>query len=126
MNKVFWCKRCVVMSTRPRVTFNANGVCSACQWQEEKKTLNWKERQIKLDKLLTEQKSNPIFKCINAVSGGKDGSYVSYCLKHKKKVNSLAVTIRPPLEQNVGKKNIINFVRSGYEHIHITPDEEAM
>ena len=31
MNKVFWCKKCVVMSTRPRVTFNADGVCSACQ-----------------------------------------------------------------------------------------------
>ena len=29
--KVFWCKKCVVMSTRPRVTFNEEGVCSACQ-----------------------------------------------------------------------------------------------
>jgi|TARA_Y100000294_G_scaffold39461_1_gene35560 hypothetical protein len=50
------------MSTRPRVTFNADGVCSACQWQEEKRTLNWEERQIKFDKLLAEQKSNPNFK----------------------------------------------------------------
>ena len=24
--KVFWCKKCVVMSTRPRVTFNEEGV----------------------------------------------------------------------------------------------------
>ena len=126
MKKVFWCKKCVVMSTRPRVTFNAQGVCSACQWAEEKKILNWKERQTKLDKLLSEQKSNPYFQCINAVSGGKDGSYVSYNLKHKKKVNSLAVTVRPPLEQETGKRNIINFVRSGYEHIHVTPDAEAM
>ena len=126
MKKVFWCKKCVVMSTRPRVTFNAQGVCSACEWAEEKKTLNWEKRQTKLDKLLSEQKSNPHFQCINAVSGGKDGSYVSYNLKHKKKVNSLAVTVRPPLEQETGKRNIINFVRSGYEHIHVTPDGEAM
>jgi|TARA_B100001964_G_scaffold242060_1_gene315898 N-acetyl sugar amidotransferase len=124
--KVFWCKKCVVMSTRPRVTFNEEGVCSACQWAEEKKTLNWEERQKRLDKLLREQKSNPHFQCINAVSGGKDGSYVSYCLKHKKKVRSLAVTVRPDLEQETGKRNIVNFVRSGYEHIHITPDSEAM
>ena len=47
--KVFWCKKCVVMSTRPRVTFNEEGVCSACQWAEEKKTLNWEERQKRLD-----------------------------------------------------------------------------
>ena len=126
MKKLFWCKKCVVMSTRPRVTFNAQGLCSACQWAEEKKTLNWKERQTKLDKLLSEQKSNPHFQCINAVSGGKDGSYVSYNLKHKKKVNSLDITARPPLEQSIGKRNLTNFVRSGYEHMHVTPDEEAM
>ena len=65
MKKVFWCKSCVVMSTRPRVTFNAQGVCSACQWAEEKKTLNWEKRQTKLDKLLSEQKSNPHCSALN-------------------------------------------------------------
>ena len=44
MKKIFWCKKCVVMSTRPRVTFNAEGVCSACQWAEEKKKLDWKAK----------------------------------------------------------------------------------
>ena len=126
MKKVFWCKNCVIMSTRPRVTFNEDGVCSACQWVEEKKTLDWEERQKKLDKLLNEQRANPHFQCIAAVSGGKDGSYISYNLKHKKKVNPLTITIRPPLEQDIGKQNLINFTRSGYQHIHITPDEEAM
>ena len=126
MKKVFWCKNCVIMSTRPRVTFNEDGLCSACQWVEEKKTLDWEERQKKLDKLLNEQRANPHFQCITAVSGGKDGSYISYNLKHKKKVNPLTITIRPPLEQDIGKQNLINFTRSGYQHIHITPDEEAM
>ncbi len=125
-NNIFWCKKCVVMSTRPRIAFNAEGVCSACQWAEEKKLLNWEERQAKLDKLLIEQKSNPHYQCITTVSGGKDGSYVTYNLKHKKKVNPLAVTVRPPLETETGKKNLINFVGKGYQHIHITPDKEAM
>ena len=62
MKKVFWCNNCVIKSTRPRVTFNEDGVCSACQCAEEKK---------KLDKLLNEQRSNPHFQCITAVSGGK-------------------------------------------------------
>ena len=125
-NKIFWCKSCVIMSTRPRVTFDKKGKCSACQWTEEKKNLDWKSRQKKLDLLLAEQKSNKYFQCVTAVSGGKDGSYITYNLKHKKKVNPLAVTVRPPIEQDIGKKNIINFVRSGYQHIHVTPDEEAM
>ena len=30
--------------------------------------------------------------CITTVSGGKDGSYVSYNIKHKYKMDPLAVT----------------------------------
>ena len=26
LNKIFWCKKCVVISTRPRITFNAAGI----------------------------------------------------------------------------------------------------
>ena len=126
MKEIFWCKSCVVMSTRPRVTFNEKKICSACQWAEEKKKINWEERQSKLDKLLGEQKSHQNFQCVVPVSGGKDGSYVAYNLKHKKNVNPLTVTIRPALEEEIGKKNLINFINKGYDHIHITPDIEAM
>ena len=85
MKEIFWCQSCVVMSTRPRVTFDEKKICSACQWAEEKKKINWQERQSRLDKLLSEQKSHPNFQCVVPVSGGKDGSYVAYNLKHKKK-----------------------------------------
>ena len=81
-NKVFWCKNCVVMSTRPRVTFNKEGLCSACQWVEEKRNIDWESRQKQLDLLLSEQNSDKPFQCVTAVSGGKDGSYVSYNLKN--------------------------------------------
>ena len=33
---VFWCSKCVTMSTRPRIDFNAEGECSACQWAKYK------------------------------------------------------------------------------------------
>ena len=44
-NKVFWCKNCVVMSTRPRVTFDDRGFCTACRWTEQKKKLDWKKEE---------------------------------------------------------------------------------
>ena len=84
MKNIFWCKSCVVMSTRPRVTFNEKGICSACQWAEEKKKINWNEREKKLDKLLSDQKTNLNYQCIVPVSGGKDGSYIAYNLNIKK------------------------------------------
>jgi len=40
MKEVFWCKNCMNMSTRPRISFDDRGWCNACQWMEEKKQWN--------------------------------------------------------------------------------------
>ncbi len=37
--KLFWCKNCLNMSTRPRIEFNDSGICNACIWSAEKKKL---------------------------------------------------------------------------------------
>jgi len=127
MDKVFWCKNCLNMSTRHRITFDNKGWCNACQWMEEKKTINWKKREEELFKLIKVVKSNNSnFDCLVPVSGGKDGSYVSHTLKKKYNLNPLTVTIRPPLSIDLGKKNLSNFINSGFNHIHITPNFELM
>ena len=56
MSKVFRCSKCVMMSTRPRLEFDSNGVCSACNWEEEKKKIDWKLRKKKLIQLLNKHK----------------------------------------------------------------------
>lgn len=127
MLEVFWCKNCVVMSTRPRVSFDRRGFCSACQWAERKKKLNWNKREETLVKLLKKhKKKNNYFDCIVAVSGGKDGSYVAHSLKKKYNINVLTVTVRPITETDIGQKNLKNFVNSGYNNILVSPDTEAM
>ena len=125
--KIFWCKNCLSMSTRPRITFDKRGYCSACLWSEEKKKLNWKARKNNLSKLLNKHRSSKKqFDCITTVSGGKDGSYVSYNLRHKYKMNPLCITIRPITETNLGIENLNSFVSKGYNHILVSPDSEAM
>ena len=42
MKKIFWCKNCLNMSTRPRIEFDKKGWCNACNWVDEKK-INWKK-----------------------------------------------------------------------------------
>lgn len=123
MTKIFWCKNCLNMSTRNRITFDHRGWCNACQWMEEKKTMDWVPRQKELLELLEKNRSKTgNFDCIVPVSGGKDGSYVAYMLKHKYGMNPLAVTVRPALSLEIGDKNLHNFIHSGYDHIHITPN----
>lgn len=125
--KVFWCKNCLNMSTRPRIEFDKRGWCNACVWTEEKKTLNWKLREEELIQTLEKFRSKDGgFDCIVPCSGGKDGSYVSYNLKHKYGMNPLAITIRPALSLALGDKNLFNFINSGYNHVHVTPDPKVM
>ena len=122
---MFWCKNCLNTSTRPRITFDKKGLCNACQWAREKKKINWKNRQSLLKKIFN-KKNNNQFDCIVPVSGGKDGSYVAYTLKKKFNINPLCVTVRPPLELDLGNRNLRNFINSGFDHIHISPNQKVM
>ena len=127
-DEIFWCKNCINMSTRPRIEFDKNGICNACSWSEEKKILDWEKRIEILNTILKknkrEKKSN--YDCIVPVSGGKDGSYVAYKLKEDYGLNVLTVTARPPLESDIGKKNLHNFIEQGFDHVHISPNAKVM
>ena len=125
--QLFWCTNCLNMSTRPRISFDDRGWCNACQWMEEKKTLDWSVRQRELAEILDRHRSNTAgFDCVVPVSGGKDGSYVSYMLSHEQGMHPLAVTVTPPLSLELGNENLRNYINSGYSHIQINPDPAAM
>ena len=127
MNKVYWCKNCLNMSTRPLIRFDEKGWCNACQWTTEKKNLDWISRQNELKKILEKYRSKSGgFDCVVPVSGGKDGSYVSYKLKNEYGMNPLAITVTPALSLELGDKNLKNFINSGFNHIQINPDASAM
>jgi len=122
-----WCSNCLSMSTRPRISFDKRGWCNACVWTEEKKTLDWESRQKELENLLNKhRKTDGAFDCLVPCSGGKDGSYVAYNLKHKYGMNPLCLTITPALALDLGEKNLKAFVNSGYNHITVNPAYEAM
>jgi N-acetyl sugar amidotransferase len=124
--KVTWCKNCLNMSTRPRISFDNRGWCNACQWMEEKKQLDWVPRQTELAKLIEKHKGKSDFDCIVTVSGGKDGSYVAHTLKTRYGLNPLCLTIRPPLSLEIGDENLNSFINSGFEHIHLTVNQKSM
>ena len=126
-SRIFWCSTCLNMSTRPRIEFDELGRCNACTWSDRKKTMDWAPRQQELEELLNKHRGDgKRFDCLVPVSGGKDGSYVAYQLKHKYGMNPLCVTVRPALELELGSKNLLNFINSGYDHLHVTPDPRAM
>jgi N-acetyl sugar amidotransferase len=127
VENLHWCSNCLTVSTRPRIVFDERGWCNACVWTEKKKTLNWGGRQKELETLLNNhRRNNGGFDCLVPVSGGKDGSYVAYNLKHKYGMHPLALTVTPALPLGLGDRNLRAFVESGYNHISINPAHEAM
>jgi N-acetyl sugar amidotransferase len=117
--KVVFCKRCVISNQRPRITFNKQGVCSACEYSDFKKyKIKWKKREEELLRLLDKHRSktnkNDI---IVPCSGGKDGSWVAHQLKFKYGMNPLCVTWSPIVPTSLGKKNLSNFIKTGFDHI---------
>lgn len=109
MKEVFWCSNCLNMSTRNRIEFDEERRCNACSWSEEKKVLDWSERESWFHSLLEETSTNGPFDVIVPVSGGKDGSYVTWVLKEKYNLNVLNVTCNPPLRSQLGYDNLENF-----------------
>ena len=50
--EVLFCKNCTISNQRPRITFDKNGICSACNFSELKKNnFDWKKRENELQKL---------------------------------------------------------------------------
>ena len=116
------------MSTRPRIQFDEAGRCNACVWSEEKAGLDWAARETELQELLhvAKQKKHSDYDVVVPVSGGKDGSYVAHTLKERYGLKVLAVTVRPALSTELGDTNLKNFIDSGFDHIHVSPNPKVM
>ena len=70
-----YCKKCTMPDTRPGITFDAEGVCSACRHYEARKNVDWdarfKEFEAYCDKYRGMNGPGG-YDCAVAVSGGKD------------------------------------------------------
>jgi len=124
-NGIQYCKKCLNISSRPRIEFNEEGVCNACQWAENKmKSVNWEKRWNKLEELCDKYrcKDSSKWDILVPCSGGKDGSYVAWRMKHDLGMNPLCATLLPQTQTELGKENLENFKKSGFDHIAITPN----
>ena len=114
------------MSTRPRIEFNEDLICNACQWRDEKLQLDWRVREEELIRILKDYSFNKSFDCVVPVSGGKDGSYIAHTLRTKYKKNPLCITVNPHLATSLGQENLKNFAKSGFDLIEINPHYETL
>ena len=124
-SEVVYCIKCTVSNQRPRITFDENGVCAACQYAEFKKTkINWKERDQELQELCDKYRKNDgSYDVIVPSSGGKDSAFVAYQLKYKYGMNPLTVTWSPHLWTRDGFDNFQEHIHTGgFDNVLGTPN----
>ena len=127
--KVVFCKRCVMSNQRPSSTqetkhsrtqkhstmsINEDGICDACQFAEQKESIDWEQREEELLRLLDKhRRDDGYYDCIVPGSGGKDSVYAAHILKYKYGMHPLTVTWPPIVYTDIGWKNFRSWIDVG-------------
>ena len=109
-----------------RTLFNENQVCSACSYYEYKKNIDWKEREKELKDLLDQyRRDDGYYDVLIPGSGGKDSRFVAHVLKEEYNMNPLTCTWAPHMYTDVGWRNYIQWVDSGYDNYFHKPNGQV-
>ncbi|OAN52765.1 hypothetical protein A6A04_15825 [Paramagnetospirillum marisnigri] len=118
-----YCTRCILPDSRPGITLDESGVCSACRGHDRKLTgIDWDARQAGFQRLVDEARAQAArdrvgYDCVVPISGGKDSWYqVIRCQEHGLKV--LGITWKTPGRTEVGRRNLDALIeRLGIDHV---------
>ena len=141
--EVKFCTKCIMSNQRPASTvefkhtkdskkvtmgFDEHGVCDACRANEQKNSIDWKEREEKLVELLNKhRRTDGGYDCLIPGSGGKDSAYQAHVLKYKYGMNPLTVTWPPILYTDYGYKNFKNWLDvGGFDNLSFNRNGKVM
>ncbi len=117
------CIRCLLPSTKPDLSFDSEGVCSACKAFENRSVVDWEARANEFHTIMARysQKDGSNWDCIIPVSGGKDSTYqVIKVLEFGYK--PLCVTATTCDLSEIGRRNIENIKNLGVDYVEFSPN----
>jgi len=115
-----YCKKCIFPITKPDLSFDQYGVCSACESAKKKeKKIDWKQREIDFYKIINKYRKQEVgYDCLIPVSGGKDSTYQAYFMKVVCGMNPLCVCFETTYATDLGNHNLDNISKLGIDVIH--------
>lgn len=118
--KLNYCIKCVFPETKPDLSFDQNGICSACNASLKKNEgINWEKRKIEFENIINNYRRKGIgYDCLIPVSGGKDSTYQAYLIKEIYGLNPLCVCFETTMITELGKHNLDNISKMGIDVIH--------
>lgn len=138
---VEFCRRCVISNQRPSsavefrhatdtpketISFDEEGVCSACRVAELKDATDWDQRDAELRDLCNRfRRSDGRYDCVVPGSGGKDSFYQAHVLRHRYGMHPLTVTWAPHIYTEWGRRNHERWIHAGFDNFLCTPNGRA-
>jgi N-acetyl sugar amidotransferase len=140
INKVIFCKKCVISNQRPAsvvefsedslrdketIFLDDEGICAACRYADIKNNnIDWQERERSLINLCDKFRSrNGSYDCVVPGSGGKDSAFTAHVLKYKYNMNPLTVTWAPHQYTDIGWQNFQKWIEiGGFDNLLINPN----
>ena len=108
--KLNYCINCLFPETKPDLSFNEIGLCSACIAAEKKdEEIDWESLKFDFEKIIDNYKKDGVgYDCLIPVSGGKDSTYQAYFMKEVYGMNPLCVCFETTYATDLGNKNLDN------------------
>lgn len=106
-----YCKRCVMPDTRPGISFDEEGTCSACQSYDRRKDIDWEARWKEFEAICDKYRemNGNGYDCAIAVSGGKDSHYQVHLMKNVMHMNPILFSVEDNFPMTkAGKHNLKN------------------
>ncbi len=118
---VRYCKSCLYPDSKPDLSFDEDGVCSACTAFDARTEIDWEARRQEFLDIVAQYRSRDgsNYDCIVPVSGGKDSTYQVLRLLEAD-LNPLCVTAMTDALSDIGRRNIENIKSLGVDHIEVT------
>lgn len=119
--QIRYCTCCVMPETKPDLHLDAEGVCSACRYFQQRQAIDYDARERELVTILDRYrcKDGTNYDCIIPVSGGKD-SHVQVIKMLEHGMNPLCVTASTDMLSGIGRDNIENIKNLGVDYVEMS------
>ncbi len=118
------CNNCFLPETHETIEYDNIGVCNVCNNHKfKKKNINWSQKLLDFEKILSLYRNKNSYDCIVPFSGGKDSVFTLYTLVKRFKLKCLVVSFdhgffRPKLVKNRNKI----FKKLGVDNLTFSPN----
>ena len=108
--------------TRPDQIFNDSGICNACLSHQNSDKIDWTKREVELKEIIEDtKKRSSSWDCVIPSSGGKDSTYQALWARSKG-LHPVLVNASTCDLSSVGRKNLDNLKRLGFDTVEISND----